>query len=367
MSRQAKRTRTVYIALAVVVVVGMATVGLLPLINPDAGASPTSTFPTPPPGTPSVPLAPAPYVHETGYFQINPPEGWRLTDSTTGEVVSASWVGQQSVVHAFVRIFDAPLVRDELIEYVQTEFGGGFGNYDDYTVVNQNYDEEPLRIDFEVALQEQGYLAREWAGAEENLAWVLRIVVPDNYPALLGYLGERVLPTYHIYPDAVPQPPDWQTFTDRERGYTFKHPPDWANHGTGSDGARRFVDAPIDWQAEMAVRVQPEASLDSEGDAEAWLEAIEPGAKVRSVAPASRVLGEGYLISFTYPEDRRGVLLLLNANEAVYSAALYLPPGSDDPLDEEAQARAEEALRVLEGFMPIQVEDGIPTPTEAEG
>ncbi|GAB4450691.1 MAG: hypothetical protein Kow00120_21020 [Anaerolineae bacterium] len=363
-------SRQMYTIFAILMVVVMA-IGGSGLIfapgSPDPGEAPRQPTFAPPEGTPDVPLG-AVYRHPSGYFEITPPLGWALDEVNEAGVASAGWVsgGLRAVVHAFVLLYDAPVTGDEFLDRVQTEFSQGFSNYDAYTVVARDPDSDPMTIDFDVELDGEAYIAREWASPRENLIWVLRVVVPASYPALLAYLEEAVLPTYRVFPDAVPVPSDWEAYTDETRWYTFKRPAGWANLGTGGDGARRFADALTNWQAEMAVLVQPGTTVRTEDGARAWLEALEPEAEASSVAPAERRLGEGYLVSFSYPgsdgESRRGLLLLINANDAVYRVDLRLPRGADDPLNEAAQQRAQEAIEVLNTFTPLPAEGPIPTP-----
>jgi hypothetical protein len=372
-------TRQLYAIVAFVMVVVMA-VGGSGLLLPDDGSgdeSPeppessdaglASTFPPPPSGTPQVRLGPA-YFHPSGYFEIAPPLGWTLNEATEGGVASASWIGsaERAVVHAFTRRFGAPLTHDQLVGYIEDEFGTGFNNYDDHTVLARDYGSDPVTVDFSVSLEGLNFTSREWAGSEENIAWVLRIVVPGNYPELLDRLGELILPTYRVYPDAGAVPVDWEAYSDQERSYAFRHPPGWARLGTGADGALRFADSETRWQTEMAVLVQPDASIRSEEAARAWLEALQPDAQLASITTTERSLGEGYVVSFSYPaaegQTGRGVLLLLNANDAVYRVDMRLPLGAGDPLKEEAQQLAQQALEVLDSFTPLQAEGPIPPP-----
>ncbi len=371
-------SRQVYAAVAIVMVLTMAVFGsgLLsppdqPINSPDSSgedqAQPARPTFAPPEGTPQVSLGPT-YLHPSAYFEIIPPVGWMLDELNEVNVASASWVNsaQGAVLHAFVLPYEQPVTRDELINRVDGEFATGFGNFDSYTVVNRNYDGDPLVVDFSVSLDGQNYIAREWASALENVIWVLRVVVPENYTALLAYLEQNVLPTYRVFADARPAPADWESYTDQERWYTFRHPPGWANLGTGRDGARRFGDSATGWQAEMAILVQPGTAVRAAEGARAWLKALEPGAEISTVETAERAHGAaGYVVSFAYPVEngnRRGLLLLLNANDAVYRVDLRLPPGADDPLNTEAQKRADEAIRALDTFRPLPASGPIPTP-----
>lgn len=364
--RVTSRQVYVFFALVMVIIMAVGGSGLLEAPSGPSSSQGQAATAAPPDNAAQVPLG-ATYQHPSGYFEITPPLGWLFEEKTEGTVASASWVGsaQGAVLHAFTIQSGEPVTREQLIRQVESEFPGGFKNYTAYTVTRQNYDSDPITVDFALSLGDRNFVSREWAGAEENLVWVLRAVAPDNNPGLLTYFEENILPTYRVFADALPVPVDWEVYTNPERAYTFRHPAAWADHGTGQDGARRFVDAQAGWQVEMAVLVQPETSVRTGERARAWLEAMEPEAEVSSVVTATRRHGDGYLVSFEYPAGqgrRRGLLLLLNANGAVYRVDLRLPPGADDPLNDEAQRRAQQAIQVLDTFSPLPASGPIPSP-----
>lgn len=371
--RKRLTSKQLYTVFAIVMVIVMAVGGsglLMPAEDTadplDASAADTLRPPTftPPVGTPQVALD-VPYLHPSGYFEIAPPGGWEHSEVSEENVFSASWVSPvlSSVVHAFILKYDAPVTEDQFISHVESEFATGFSYYDSYTVLARDYDSDPITVDFSVSLGGQDFAARQWAGKEDELIWVLRVVAPANHPALLAYLEQNVLPSYRVFTVPRSAPIGWQTYTDAAQGYSFQHPAAWANHGTGQDGVRRFVDSATRWQSEMAIAVRPQATVSAGDDARAWLASLIPDAQVSSVKAVARPRGEGYLVSFSYPSDegerRRGLLLLLNANDAVYEVDLRLPPGADDPLNQEARRRTDEAISVLETFTALAV--GTPT------
>lgn len=364
--QQKKRTRWLYAGFAAVMVLLMGCAGLMPtlsqLLDNNPSGTTTPVFPTPAPGTPSTDVQfDAPFVHPSGYFEIIPPSGWTLRDASAEDIQGSAWIGNEllAVVHTFVKHTGQPGDREAWVNFVKSEFPSGFGNYEDYMVTEADYEGETITINFSARFEGLEYIAREWSGMQEDVVWVVRIVTPANYPALLDYLGEHILPTLKVYPDAVPVPEGWVDYTDYDLGYGFKHPEGWANRGTGADGVHRFVDSDIGAEVGMGILVQPGESVTTETEAEERLMAIEPDAKVTSVRPATRSLGEGYVVSFTYPYDeimRRGMLLLLNANDAVYRVDMRLPVGLGDPLDEEAAARADIALKVFDSFTALRID-----------
>jgi hypothetical protein len=305
------------------------------------------------------------YVHPSGLFEIIQPQDWEIA-SEDDEPASANWNGPSSVMHAFASRQSEPVNHDQLAAFVQDEFVNGLSSYDDYTVISRDYGSDPVVVDFEAVFEGVNYTVREWAGAEDDLIWVLRVVVPASNLAQLDFFGENILPTFRVYPGAVSVSSGWVTYRDDALGYLFQHPPEWVSHGT-IDGARRFVDAEVEWQIEMDIAVLSGAAVASEEDAEAILDDMVPGAVVSGVESSPHGL-DGYSASFAYPAvsdtARRGVLLVLNANDALYRVELRLPPGADDPVNAEAQARAQTALQVLDTFTPLLLDAPISAPEE---
>ncbi len=160
-------------------------------------------FPDPPEGTPDLPFD-ALFTHPSGYFAIMPPLGWKYQEASADDIFGAAWIdtSQQGVVHAFVKQFDDTVDKDQFLEFIEREYPSGFHKYEDYMVTSRDYDSTPAILEFEVVFDGLTYKAREWAGFDQNLVWVLRILVPENYPALLDYLGTHVLPSYEVAPEA---------------------------------------------------------------------------------------------------------------------------------------------------------------------
>ncbi|MBN1287829.1 MAG: hypothetical protein JXB47_20690 [Anaerolineae bacterium] len=198
-----KMLRWVYTGFAIMMVVLMACAGLTPLLGGDTSEA-TPSFPTPAPGTPAsdVELG-LPFTHPSGAFEITPPRDWAQHDASAEAIYGSAWISNEllAVVHTFTTRVAQP---DDWLNFVQSEYPAGFSEYEDYTVAGVDYESDPITIDFLARLEGLDYLAREWAGVDEDVVWVLRIVTPANYPALLDYLGETILPTFKVHPDALP-------------------------------------------------------------------------------------------------------------------------------------------------------------------
>ncbi len=162
-------------------------------------ATPTVRFThlPPPTGTPPVSIGDV-YEHSSGYFQIASLEGWPVGETSDG----VTWINYdlRAVVHAFYTRFDTPPNRLQLFGYAAGQLDKGFASYDGYEVTGIDFAGDPLVMEF--ALWDEGYkyISRQWFGVDEDVGWFLRIVVPDNYPDLLDYLGEILLPTYRVFP-----------------------------------------------------------------------------------------------------------------------------------------------------------------------
>lgn len=184
-------------------------------LTPAAPVTPTPwlTFVPPPTGTPPVSFGPL-YTHPSGRFKILPPSGW--TERT--EAVDAIWISGDwlSVVHVITDAYgpEARLHRFGVLLRVFTGLDHGFAQYHSYRVTGFNARSDPMTIDLDVVTHnQQPYLARQWFGFCGDVVWIVRVVVPANYPTLLDYLGEHLVATLEVYPtspdeeSARPLPP----------------------------------------------------------------------------------------------------------------------------------------------------------------
>jgi hypothetical protein len=162
--------------------------------------TPFLTFVPPPEGTPQVSFGPL-YTHPDGGFEIRPPAEWTISEGHD----SAAWIngGLHAIAHAFLARFEEGrlLNRFEVLLYVYDSLDEGYANFDSYTLTGFDTACYPMTMDFDVYDEGFAYISRQWFGYEGNVIWCLRIIVPANYPALLEYLGDNMLPTYHVHPD----------------------------------------------------------------------------------------------------------------------------------------------------------------------
>lgn len=378
--RTNRRTLAFYILMAVVLAVGtFATV-----INPDLGSSddiastvipstprPTPfTFPTPEPNGPTLTLQP-PIVNSSGLFQLAVPEGWEVTSNTydfnlPGARSAFLNSSRLSVIDAQLLVgINYPSHQALSDDYFTTDyFFRAWGSYEGFTETSRTVGDSII-IDFELGLGGQTYLARQIAWMDEDWVRLVRLVVPDNNPALLDQLQEMIVPTFISYDDQRGTSPTWVAYSDTERRLLIRHP----NWVLVSGGSVPILEAPL-LPASMILRVQEETLLSSLDEAEAFVqETLRPEAAILSSQATNREYGNGYMVSFSHrdnegnPVSALAVLLNDDANN-LYIAEIRLTQSGVDLLQPNETPEYQELRSIADSFMILPPEGAVAVPSE---
>lgn len=336
----------------------------------DTPAPTAVTFPTPDPAGPNV-VASGVYVHPSGTFLLMQPQGWLPAPTTTETIASVSLVNnaQLSVVHAYIQAYTYPQDVTALdAENSADQLASSWSAYDTWRETNRTAGDERLTIDFELDLTGNTYLARQvsWGSdVDPNLAVVLRIVVPNNNPALLDALAEAIIPSYHLIPEALSVPLNWQGYVDQTLGYEIRLAPGWQIVDGGPGSTATFAAEGMT----LTLSVEPDTTVESEDAARAWVEASRARAEVVAAAPLEREDRSGFSVAYRFPnadgEAQSGLALLLpTANGSLLSANLRIEQGGVNLLAEDPDPRYSLVTQMLGSLAPLPGEAILTPPAE---
>ena len=340
-------------------------------ISMDTTPTPTAvTFPTPDPAGPHL-TATGIYVHPSGTFQLMQPQGWLAAPTSTETIASVSLVnnGLLSVVHAYIQAYTYPQEVTALdAENSAEQLASSWSAYDAWRETHRTVGEDRLTIDFELDLSGNTYLARHitWGSdLDPNLAIVLRIVVPDNNPALLDALAEAIIPSYQLIPTALSVPLSWQGYVDQTLGFELRLAPGW-QLVDGAPGSTATFSAE---GMTLTLGREADTPLDGEDAARAWVEASRTDAEVVAVEPLERAGSSGFSVAYRFPNadgaPQSGLALLLPAEDgSLWSANLHIDTGGVNLLAEDPDPHYSLVAQMLGTFAPLPAETIVPPVVE---
>ncbi|HRE47693.1 MAG TPA: hypothetical protein PLD47_08210 [Aggregatilineales bacterium] len=331
---------------------------VLPAVLPNGGLTPPVVVPTLDPNDPlaggefpAVPEGGTPvtkaglYVHPSGLYTLPKLVGWELTGKTPEErsfaadTYDAGRVGSmfsngstRSVYHAFVETDAAnPITTtaDMTKRFSERELATGWADYESWRETSRREDDTTLAINFDLVYEGQTYLARQLSKIARigSVSWVmvLRIVVPNNNPALLERLEAMLYPNYTVWEQAMLAPPSWVTIKDS--GYILRFPPTW-QQVDGGIGRPYTITGSMDSQATtLTTNYTAGTILLGEDAAKTWLTNTLPRAEVLTLRPLERAGTAGFMLSFRLSDadgnPRSGAAILFNGRDgALYTAVL---------------------------------------------
>jgi hypothetical protein len=196
---------------------------------------------------------------------------------------------------------------------------------------------------------------------------VLRLVTPNNNPALLDQLQNAILPKYHIWPQTLSTPLSWSAIADYAAGYLIKYPPDWRKVD-GSIGRPFTVSGTLGPDTiTLVTHSEAGKSVRSEDDARHWIKASLPNAAIQTVKAETRGDTTGFSVSYTIPDadgnQQSAVVTLLNgAKDTLCVANLQSSARGQNLLDESNKALSPDLARVRSSFMTLPPDQLVPTP-----
>jgi hypothetical protein len=337
--------------------------------DPNAPVSTATPFTFPTPQATPVLISFGPRIHKTGMFFIANLEEWNDSENAESNRAMISYIDNArfAVVHAFVDAGLQPLDLNYVKTYYDTAtFDSAWNNYDSWNQVERGELEgDAIRDVFELALGGMTYHAVQYAFPYQNWLFTLRIVVPENNPALLQALEDKMYPSLRPNPDAVGLDFRWPAHAVKDQGYLFKYPESWRAAGMT---ASRLTD-PND-HVLMTVDAEDFTRAKVTGDdvTAAIVERL-PDAEIAEIEPVERAHAQGFRADFAYRDpdgaERQGTLMMLAGGGRRYIVDLRLSSATLDPLDAEAERAAADAEEVLRSFSVLSPDifESIPTGT----
>jgi hypothetical protein len=399
MVRQQQVWRILTLLLVIVFVLGLVVVS--PGLN-----NPSNT---PTPGTPTIPAVVFPtvapggtqitadytYFHSSGLFSLPHLVGWDPAPSGQGQsaetriepvgtpgtpgssqvsLVGVTFINGQalSVVHAYIEKDPARSAQtfDQLSQYYTPDilsqawsnFTGGWKE------LNRHAEGDVLVINFELYLDNGTYLARQLSRFDQGWLMILRLVVPNNNPALLDQLQQVVMPGYRLWPQALTTPLSWNAVADYAAGYLIRYPPDWRVLDGSPNRPYTVAGLLGPDSITLTTRAEPGRTVKTEDEARAWIKATWPNATVQTVKPETHGDAAGFAASYISPDadgnKRSAAVVLLNgANGTLYIANEQSSARDQNLLDEANQAISPDLARVRSTFTVLPVSQLVPTLT----
>lgn len=336
----------------------------LPTADLSTVAPTAVTFPTPDPAGPNV-VAAGTYVHPSGLFTIMQPQGWLPYAQTTQTIASASLVNNTllSVVHAYTQLYDyAQDVTTLDAQNSADQLAASWSEYDSWRETSRVVADGRVTIDFALDLGGNTYLARHITWASETvptLALVVRLVAPDNNPALLDALAEAIIPSFHVLPESFNAPVSWQAYIDQASGFLIRYGPDW----TVAEGRPGGVATLTGAEGTISLSFEPDRAVADEDAARAWAEAAKPGAAIQAITPLARGETAGFQVSYTAPDadgaPQSYLAVLLPAEGRGLAVANVLLAGEEASLLASEAAQTYASLLTLLGTFQLLPEDAI--------
>ncbi len=324
------------------------------------------------------------YVHPSGMFSAPRVAGWELPGDTPEESIAATPdqpitragavfvnTSAASVVHLFVE--DNPRLSLSDLDglqayYTPEQVGSAWTQYNGgWREIGRRVADDTLIIDTEMTHEGLIYLGRQFSRLNERWLMVLRLVVPNNNPALLERLQQSYLPHFHLWQTSISAPLSWRTLADTLSGYLIRFPSAWRQED-GKEGAPYTLSGELDGRAyRLNVRAIPELSLPDEAAARAWIAETFPRATIQTVQPEQRGAFSGYTLSFLAPDpdgnQRSLTATLINGAGALYVATLQTLAEGRDLLAPSDGSISAELFRIRQTFTPIRLAPLSPPPT----
>lgn len=378
-----QRQRRSYTIFGIVMAILMAVTLFLPGLAPqqpvtapqtEPTAVPIPTFPPPIQDVNTVAISDE-FLHPSGLYTVGVPEGWTPSaPSNNGTQVQINFENNDalSVIETYVEIPQQPIetLEDLSNHFNQVQLQAGWRRYSSWDETGRflNEDTEEVIIDFELEQNRQTYLARHTARVEDDWIYVTRVVTPQNARDLLLYLIGVVPPTMERNELYVGTPIAWSSYYSPEDGFILRYPNGWRI----ADGEPGFPVSIEGGQGErMRIETRPETPIADEAAAEAFVQALQPGAEIVSVAPVERDNASGYTVAYQQRtldgEAQSGVaLLLVDANDTLYLSNARVPVADVDFNNPDAENTATSVTNITTLLETFYLTAGLDLPVDEE-
>jgi hypothetical protein len=351
--------------------------------SPTTVSIPTVVFPVVPEGGTPV-NSDYTYFHPSGVISIPHLLGWDLsagseetqapTDATKLTRVGSTFINSAalSVVHVFAeRNAERKATKLEDLNgyYDKDNLNGAWENFKGgWKELNRTTAGDSFIINFELNLDGNTYLGRQISRFNNEWLMVMRIVSPNNNPALLDSLQSAIAPKYQFWTQALSVPLTWATIADYASGYVIRFPPDWRLLD-GAVGKPFTVAGKLGTNdVTLSTRTEPNKSIKSEDDARSYVQAAVKNATLLTVKAANVNDVSGFVVSYSAPDadgnKRSAVTTLLNGtNGTLYVATLQSSALGQDLLDSANSAIPIEFTQIRNSFFLLPTAQLVPTLT----
>ena len=331
------RQQNMSIIIGVILVVALAASVILPLLTssipgvtnvPDPTAVPEPTLPPPPEDLSAITFDEE-YLHPTGLFTVNVPDGFTTSaNQGTGEAqVSLENSTQQSVVD--VRVVDPgeeDLSDPEALNRIfnETWLSESWTDYASWEESARNFVGEDLELDFALTQSGQDYIARQKSWTDGDLVYSVRAITLPNSADYLVHLLDNVSDSVAVNPLYVDSPLDWNGYQDTVGGSIIRFPRNWRV----ADQAEGQSSTITDGIYTLVIESDDEPIADADA-AETWIMNWRPGVEILATEEIERDGAAGYSVAYSRTtvdgDIESGLAILLNSENRAQVASVRYP------------------------------------------
>jgi hypothetical protein len=314
-----------------------------------------------------------PLVQRNGLFQAAVPTDWLVQRSDYDATIPRARItfassNRLSVVEMLVQFGVNYPSHQALSDNFLTSdyFSDAWADYDSSSETSRTVG-DTVTVDFDLKAFGVDFLGRQIAWLDGDWLHMIRIIVPDNNPALLDELTRLEPPTFISFDDQRTGDFNYVAYEDHVQGFLLRHPL-W-QIVSGTPGSPAIFDDPVS-DTRLFVRSFEDTPLGSLEEAENYLtETYRPGSEVIASQVTTRQFGEGYMVSYRDVDNESneisGMVVLLNdVAGKLHVADVRLNEAGIDLLSSEFGTTELRIRNILNTFMPLPPADYVNVPAE---
>ena len=359
-----KTTKTFTYVIGIVMTIAMVGSLILPMLSGqiaqgdfEAEAEAPTPFPEPtlpaPPDISSLEFD-SKYLHNSGLFTVSAPAGWIVgSGSNTADELRASLTNS-----AYLSVIEVRISKnhtgiadlDALSSYLDKTWlnhtWSGYSTWDETS--RKATADGKVQIDFNLSRGRSHMIARQESWLQDGDIYSVRVIMAENAPAELKFILQGIADGIERLPIYTGARFDWDAYFDNLDKHIVRYPSDWEV----SDAAPGLPATIIGEDATLAVATF-DVAINSEDQANDWIEAQRSSIEARSVAAIEVAGAPGYKVSYRHTsldgDIESGLLVMLNGTDnRLHVANLRLAGHDQDLLSTDHAELA--ALAVIDTF-----------------
>ncbi len=279
------------------------------------------------------------YLHPSGLYTVGQPPGWEASQpSQNNSQAQVNFVNSTalSVIDVYVERGFAAITPEELsARFTEAVLDASWANFNEWRETNRRIEGERLLIDFVVRFQGQDYIARQIVTSDGEWIYVTRVLAPHNASGLVSYLMDNLPGTFTPFKVFKDTPFSWTSYYDPTFSHIIRFPQEW---GIEDSAPGRLTSIRSANGVSLRVQGFANTSVADQAAAEAWLQAVRPGATILSVEPTTRDGVSGFSVAYAFSnadgEPQSGLAVLLNGTvngePVLHTANLYFAAANVD-------------------------------------